>query len=142
MRQLQAEQLVIGGQHEQAQLLGDAGADPFIAAAAQGGGRAGAVSDPAVAAAEDQDLDELVEHDPVRDAGPVAAQRMVDLTSREECGDLDPEGFQDRRWEGRHETSAWSQGVRASDHHGSCLPCSTSPYWRMLLEAAPVGGYG
>jgi hypothetical protein len=34
---------------------------------------------------------------------------MVDLTSREECGDLDPEGFQDRRWEGRHETSAWSQ---------------------------------
>jgi hypothetical protein len=109
MRQLQAEQLVIGGQHEQAQLLGDPGADPFIAAAAQGGGRAGAVSDPAVAAAEHQDLDELVEDDPVRDAGPVAAQRMVDLTSGEECGDLDPEGFQDRRWQGRHETSAWSQ---------------------------------
>ena len=34
--------------------------------------------------------------------------------------------------QGRHETSAWSQGVRDSDHHGSCLPCSTSPYWRRL----------
>src|SRR4029450_10804741 len=77
MRQLQAEQLVIGGQHEQAQLLGNPGADPFIAAPAQGGGRAGAVSDPAVAAAKDQDLDELVEDDPVRDAGPGAAQRSA-----------------------------------------------------------------
>jgi hypothetical protein len=36
--QRQAEQLVIGGQHEQAQLVGDPGGDPFVAAAAQGGG--------------------------------------------------------------------------------------------------------
>jgi hypothetical protein len=35
----------------------------------------------------------------------VAAQRMVDLTSGEQGGDLDPEGLQDRRWQGRHETS-------------------------------------
>jgi hypothetical protein len=46
---------------------------------------------PAVAVAEHQDLDELVEHDPVGDAGPVAAERMVDPTSGEECGDLDPQ---------------------------------------------------
>src|SRR4030095_10022840 len=96
MRQLQAEQLVIGGQHEQAQLLGNPGADPFIAAPAQGGGRAGAVSDPAVAAAEDQDLDELVEDDPVRDAGPVAAQRMVNLTSGGESGGQAPDGVLER----------------------------------------------
>jgi hypothetical protein len=83
VRQLQAEQLVIGGQHEQAQLLGDPGGDPFIAAAAQGGGRAGVVGDAAVPAAEHQDLDELVEHQPVGDAGPVAAERVLDLTSGE-----------------------------------------------------------
>jgi hypothetical protein len=36
--QFQAEQLVVGGQHQQAQLVGDPGGDPFVAAAAQGGG--------------------------------------------------------------------------------------------------------
>jgi hypothetical protein len=28
-------------------------------------------------------------------------------------------------------------GVRASDHHGSCLPWSTPPYWRRLLANPP-----
>jgi hypothetical protein len=37
------------------------------------------VGDAAVAAAEHQHLDELVEDDPVRDAPAVTAQRMVDL---------------------------------------------------------------
>jgi hypothetical protein len=105
MLQLQAEQLVIGGQHHQAQLVGHPGADPLIAAAAQGGRRAGGVGDAAVAAAEHQHLDELVEHQPVGDAPPVAAQRMVDLAGGQQGGDLDPEGFQDRRWQGKHETS-------------------------------------
>jgi hypothetical protein len=35
----------------------------------------------------------------------------MDLTGRQQGGDLDPEGFQDRRWQGRHETS---DGHRAS----------------------------
>jgi hypothetical protein len=54
-------------------------------------------------------LDQLVEDDPVGDALAVAAQRVTDPTAGEQGGDLDPEGFQDRRWQGRHETSAWSQ---------------------------------
>jgi hypothetical protein len=103
--QLQAEELVIGGQHGPAQLLGHPGADPLIAAAAQGGRRAAAVGDAPVATAEHQHLDELVEDDPIGDARAVAAERMVDPTSGEECGDLDPEGFQVGRWQGRHETS-------------------------------------
>jgi hypothetical protein len=78
--QLQAEQLVIGGQHLQAESFGHPGADPLVASASQGGRRAGVVGDAAVAAAEHQHLDELVEHDPVSDAGPVAAQRVTDLT--------------------------------------------------------------
>jgi hypothetical protein len=51
------------------------------------------VSDAAVAAAEHQDLDELVEHDAVRDPGPVAAQRVVDLAGGQQRRDLDPQGF-------------------------------------------------
>jgi hypothetical protein len=103
--QLQAEQLVVGGQHGQAQLLGHAGADPLIAAAAQGGGRTGGVGDAAIPAAEHQDLDEVVEHDPVGDAGAMAAEGMGVGAGGQQGGDLDPEGFQDRRWQGRHETS-------------------------------------
>jgi hypothetical protein len=109
--QLQAEQPVVGAKRRTAQLLGHAGGDPFIPAAAQGGRRAGVVGDPAVAAAKHQDLDELVEHDPVGDAGAVAAQRMGVLAVGQQRGDLDPQGFQDRRWQGRHETS---DGHRAS----------------------------
>jgi len=59
----------------------------------------------AVAAAEDQDLDELVEHQPVGDRRTVAAQRVVDVTGGQQGGELDPQRFQDRRWQSRHETS-------------------------------------
>jgi len=105
VRQLQAEQLVIGGQHHQAQLVGDPGGDPFVAAPAQGGGRAGVVGDPAVAAAEHQDLDELVKDDPVGDAGAVAAEGMGVGAGGQQRRHLDPERFEDGRWQGRHETS-------------------------------------
>jgi len=63
------------------------------------------VGDAPVAAAEHQDLDELVEDDPVGDALAVAAQRVVDLAGRQQRSDLDPQGFQDGRWQGRHESS-------------------------------------
>jgi hypothetical protein len=89
---LQAEQAVVGGQHRQAQLLGDPGADPFVAAAPQGGRRAGVVGDAAIATAQDQDLDELVEDDPVGDAAAVTTQRVLDLTDREQRRHLDPQG--------------------------------------------------
>ena len=81
--QAQAEQAVVGGQHGQAQLLGHAGGDPFVAAAAQGGRRAGAIGDAAIPAAEHQHLDELVEHDAVGDARAVAAEGVGDPTSGE-----------------------------------------------------------
>jgi hypothetical protein len=91
----QPEQPVVSGQHRTARLLGHPGADPLIAAAAQGGRRAAGIGDAAVAAAEHQDLDELVEDDMVGMRGPVAAQRMVDLAGGQQRGDLDPWGFQD-----------------------------------------------
>jgi hypothetical protein len=87
------------------ELLGQAQGDPLVPAAAQRGRRAGGVGDPAIAAAEHQHLDELLEADPVSDAGPVAAQEMGVGAGGQQRRDLDPEGFQDRRWQGRHETS-------------------------------------
>jgi hypothetical protein len=62
--QLQADDAVVGAKDQQAQLLGQTGGDPLVAAAAKGGGRAGGIGNPAVAAAENQDLDELVENGP------------------------------------------------------------------------------
>jgi hypothetical protein len=67
--QLQAEQLVIGGQHLQAESFGHPGADPLLPSAPQGGRRAGVVGDAPVATAEHQHLDELVEHDPGQRCG-------------------------------------------------------------------------
>jgi hypothetical protein len=69
------------------------------------------IGDAPVAAAEHQHLDELVEHQSVGDAGPVAAERVVDLAGGQQRRDLDPQRFQDGRWQGRHETS---DGHRAS----------------------------
>jgi hypothetical protein len=69
------------------------------------GGGAGVISDAAVAAAEHQHLDELIEDDPVGDERAVAAQRVMDLAGRQQRSDLDPQGLQDRRWQGRHGSS-------------------------------------
>jgi hypothetical protein len=103
--QLQAEHAVVAGQHRQAQPLGHPGADPLVAPAPQRGRRAGGVGDAPVAAAEHQDLDELVKDDPVGDAAAVAAQRVVHVAGGQQRGELNPQRFQDRRWQGRHESS-------------------------------------
>ena len=103
--QVQAEQPLVGVKHRTAQLSSYPGGAPLVPAAAQRGRRAGVVGDPAVAAAEHQHLDELVEHHPIGDAGAVAAQRMGVGAGGQQRGHLDPQGFQDGRWQGRHETS-------------------------------------
>src|SRR4029453_1200863 len=88
-------------------------------------------------------LDELVEHDPVGDAGPVAAERVGDLAGGQQGGDLDPEGFQDRRWQGRHETSRGSQGV-SPPRSSRLVPALLHPaYWRRpLANTSSWGGWG
>jgi hypothetical protein len=96
---------VVGGQRQAVELVGHAQGDPLVAPAAQGRGRAGGVGDAAVAAAEHQHLDELVEHDAVRDAPAVAAEGMVDLAGGQQRGELVPQGFLDAGWNRRHETS-------------------------------------
>jgi hypothetical protein len=44
----------------------------------------------AVATAKDEDLDELVEDDPVGDALPVAAERVLDVARGQRGSELDP----------------------------------------------------
>jgi hypothetical protein len=68
---------------------------PLVAAAAQGPIRAGGVGDTLVAAAEDQDAQELVKDDPVGDAPTVAAKRVGVDPIRQQGGELVPEGFDD-----------------------------------------------
>jgi hypothetical protein len=63
------------------------------------------VGDAPVAATEHQNLDELAEDDPVGDPRAVTAERVGDLTGRQQRGDLDPQRFQDGGWQGRHKTS-------------------------------------
>jgi hypothetical protein len=93
--QFQREQPVVGAKHRQPEPVGEAEGDPLVAAAAQRGRRAGVVGDAAVAAAEHQNLDELVEDDPVGDARAVAAEWVVDLAGGQQGGELEPQWFQD-----------------------------------------------
>jgi hypothetical protein len=87
MVQLQPEYPIVGAKHRRAEAFGNPQRDPLVAAAAQGGRRAGVVGDAAVAAAEHQDLD----------APSVAAKGMVDKAGGQ-GGELAPQRFQDRRW--------------------------------------------
>jgi len=93
--QQQAHDAVVGVQRDLLELGKQSGLDPFVAPVADRGGRTGGIGDRLVGAAEPQHLDELVEHDPVADASPVAAQRMRGVdhwAGWDQCGELVPQG--------------------------------------------------
>jgi hypothetical protein len=90
----QADDAVVGVQSDPLELGKNPEADPLVAAGPDGGGRAGAVGDALVGAAEPQHLQQLVEHDPVRDPPAVAAPWVggdVDLTGGQQRGELVPQ---------------------------------------------------
>ena len=80
--ELEADDLVVGLEAQVLQAGEDASGDPLIAATAHGGGRAGGIGDLVVGGAQHEYLDELVEHEPIRDPGPVAAQGDGDRAAR------------------------------------------------------------
>jgi len=122
---LQADHVVVGGHGELVELLGHADGDPLVAAAAQGARRAGAVGHALVATAEHQDLHELVEHDPVGDAGALAAQRVgVDVLGQQGV-ELVPDGVDDSRWQHRH--GGVRVGASATGFSAPCLTCFHPP---------------
>jgi hypothetical protein len=102
VRKLQTDHAVVGGQGEVPQLLHHPKRSPLVAAAAQGPIRAGGVGDALVAAAKDQDAQELVKDDPVGDAPTVAAKWVRIDPVRQQCGELVPEGFDDAGWQDGH----------------------------------------
>lgn len=103
--QLQAHDLVVGLQTDLFESSEHSGSDPGITSAADRGGRAGGVRDPVVGGAQDEDLDQLVEHDPVADARSVTSQRMGIEMLGDQRGELVPQRVDDGRWQSRHETS-------------------------------------
>jgi hypothetical protein len=103
--QVQADQPLVGGQHRAAQGLEDAGSHPFIASAAQGGGRAGRIGEAFIAATEDEGLDELVEDDAIVDPGAMASQRMPVVARGQQGEEFLAQRLKDARWDGRHERS-------------------------------------
>jgi hypothetical protein len=105
--QLEADHLVVGVKAGLFKGGEDFRGDPLVGSASDGGGRACGVGDLLVGSPEDEDLHELVEHHPVRDAWPVATQRMLVRHSRDQHLELVADGFDDARWNGRHECS-WS----------------------------------
>jgi hypothetical protein len=92
-----AHDAVIRLQRDLLQPREDPGLDPFAAPFPDRSGRAGAVGDRLIRAAEPQDLHQFFEDDPVADPRPVAAQRVSGIIDRavgQQRGELVPEGLQ------------------------------------------------
>ena len=110
-------------------------------AGADRGGRAGGVGDLVVGGAQHQHLHELVEHDPVRDPRPVAAQRMGDLALGKQRGELVPQGVDDTKMATRrHEHLVGKNGRQIPLHSTEARACPASPtrpYPRDLFRAGP-----
>jgi hypothetical protein len=103
--QQQPHDAVVGLQRDLLELGENAQLDPLVTAVADRAGRAAGIGDRLGGTAEPQNLDELVEHDPVRDTPTVAAQRMGRIerrTGRQQRGELVPQRVDKPRWQSRH----------------------------------------
>ena len=114
--ELEADDLVVGLEAQVLQAGEDASGDPLIAATAHGGGRAGGIGDLVVGGAQHEYLDELVEHEPVGDPGPVAAQGMVIGPLGQQRGELDPQRFKDGGWDSGHEGTSCTKKRDSTPH--------------------------
>src|SRR5215207_10773377 len=91
--QLQPDQTIVSFEGDLSELLHQPESYPLVAPATQSALRARLIGDPPVGAAEHQDLDQLLEDQPVGDAWLVAAERMIDLSLWQEGLELLPNGF-------------------------------------------------
>lgn len=76
VRQVQARDPVVGFQADLFEVLENARGDPFVAAPPDVGRRALRVGNLLVGGPEHEDLEQFLEHGPVRDPRPVALQRV------------------------------------------------------------------
>src|SRR4051794_23972883 len=101
--QVESDQTVVGLQRDVLEPIEDPGLDPLITSLADRGRRARAVGGPRVPDHVDQDLDQLVEHNPIGDPGPMTAEGMGIDAIGQQLAELVPQRFDDRRWQRRHE---------------------------------------
>ena len=132
--QPEAYEAVVGVECDAPEPLHHPELDPLVSPAAQGAFRTGPVGDPFVGAPKDQDLHQLLEHDPVRDTSPVATERMTGLTLGQERFELSPDGLDDVWWERGHGAYSFRSGsVRNFPNDGVSVPALHS-------EALPIDG--
>ncbi len=93
------------------------------------------VGDPlVVGAAEHEDLDQLLEDDPVWDTSPVAAERMVGLVLGQQGLESLEDGLDEVRWERGHGAYSFRSGsVENSPDDGASVPA-------LLTQALPIDG--
>jgi hypothetical protein len=76
--------------------------DPLVAPTTQRGGRTSLIGYSPVGAAEDKNLEELLEDYPIGHTRPVAAKRMVHFSFRQQGSKLLPDGLNDVWWHCGH----------------------------------------
>jgi hypothetical protein len=94
--QLQPDHPVVAVERDRPEPLHAAEGHPFVAAAAERGGRAGRIGDPVVGTPEDRHLDEFVEDRPIRNPWPMTAEGMDDRLAVQQRRELAPNGLDDR----------------------------------------------
>jgi len=100
--QVEADDLVVGIQADLLERLEHLGLDPLITSPPDRRGRTGTVSDLGISGAEDQDLNDLVEHEAIADPGTMTPQRVIVNRRRQQRGELVPQRLDDERWQSRH----------------------------------------
>jgi hypothetical protein len=123
--------VVIGVEADLPESLHHSKLDPLIAPATQCALRAGGVGDPLVGASEDQDLHQLLEDDPLRDARAVASKRMVGAVLGQQGFELLADGLDEVWWQRGHGSTPSSGSVENTPDDGTTrarFSCDFDPY--------------
>ena len=100
--QFEADDPIVGGESDPFQSVHQTHLDPFVAPAPEGGGRTLLVGYPPVGAAEDQDLNQLLEDHPLGYARTMAAEWVIRLVFGQQGLELLPDGLDDVWWHHGH----------------------------------------
>src|SRR5829696_7294251 len=134
LRELQADEAIIGLQANLPEPLHNPQLYPLIPPATQGALRAGLIGDPVVCAAKDQHLHQLLEDDPLWDARTVASERVVGAMLGKEGRKLLPDGLDEVRFECGHGANSFCSGsVENSPNDGASAPA-------LHHDALPIDG--
>jgi hypothetical protein len=134
LRELQADEVVVGIEADLPESLHHSKLDPLITPSLRSVLlRAGCVSDPLVGAAEDQNLHQFLEDDPLGDTRAMVSERMVGAVLGQQGGELLlPDGLLfDVWWQRGHGYPPSSGSVETSPDDGTSrarVSCDHDPY--------------